>query len=149
MISWLKKDPLIHGIIALLSILLILIISWVIHSVLQIYDPNFIEFGPQVVLYKAKNCAEIDKLSYSSSPSINNSCYITHWLDGMYKNDTKTLDKIVESAANEQEGLFKPLPALNGYPKKGNEWNCSLDSRLIIDNSKEVVQPALYKCWPK
>lgn len=111
---------------------------------MQLSDPNFIENGPQVRLYRAKDCAEIDK-GFTDGP-----CFLVRWLEGMYKNSTKTLDKVVESAANEKEnGLFKPLPILDGYPKKGTEWSCSAEGKLIPDNSVEIIQSTLYKCWSK
>lgn len=147
MVNWFKKDPLIHGVIAFLLIPLILIFFitvFILYGFLELFNPNFIEYGPQVRLYKAKDCAEIDKGITDTS------CFLAQWLEGMYRDSTKTLDKVVEAAANEKEySIFKRLPILEGYPKKGKEWGCSVEGKLIPDNSVEIVQPVLYKCWPK
>lgn len=109
------------------------------------FDPNYEEFGPQVALNKSKECAEIDSLA------VNNSCKLIWWLESMDVKHPKTLDKIVEEAANAKNlpNIFQRLPKLSGYPKESSGWKCSVNGIMISDNSKEVTRKGtLYKCWP-
>lgn len=157
MMKWFKKDPLIHGIITIFSVLLILVIlffAYIGYTVKRFWDPNYIEWGYQIVLYDSKNCPELAMYSMEGP------CFLATVLNSMYKNDTKTLDKGIESLINKKKGLFddpffKTSLKLNNYSKNGNEWNCIYDNKSgsvnlpILNNSTEIIRHGTYKCWPK
>ncbi len=163
MLNWFKKDPLLHVFFVLLTIpgiVLVLIIGFLIYGIFELFNPNYEEFGPKILLYKAQNCAEIDKPdNYWNS----NQCYITIYHEGMWRNNPDPLSKIVEHAATQPEIKNHPtlwemislltspkrLPALEGYPQKGAQWVCSKNSQIIADITTEPALQAYYKCWPK
>ncbi len=160
-VSWFKKDPLIHGIILLLTIpgvVMVLVIGFLLYGFVTLFDPNYEEFGPNVSLFKTQSCA------FDDHPQVQNECQLAMGVGGMWKNNPGTLDTEVESVANQPDWSkqttwlgtvletvdYKRLPALNGYPKKGNQWTCSKNSQIIPDNTKERVQAKYpYKCWPR
>ncbi|SRR5258708_703474 len=161
MLNWFKKDPLIHGLTLLFAIpaaLILILIGLIIYEFLTLFNPNYEEFGPNVSLYKARECAQIDK-----QYSVGTECFLAIGHQGMWKNNPKTLAEVVEDVANQYElhphpnlnelmsDLIapKPLPALINYPKKGNQWICSLKGSVVPDNKTHKVQATLYKCWPK
>lgn len=162
-LNWFKKNPLIHGIILLSAIpaaILILVVSIYIYGFAIMFNPNYEEFGPRIALYKAQDCAEINTQSIRTSDCL----LLGFYLESMWKNNPKTLDKVVEGAANVKERddkqpiliqfisaiiFSKRLPALEGYPEKGNQWICSKNGEIILYNTKELAGQTFYKCWPK
>ncbi len=160
---WLKKDPFVHSIVLFLSVPIIIffvIAGIFIYSFLSMFHPDYREFGPKVALYQSQDCADIS-VEY---PETSDCLLLDFYMESMWKNSPKSLDKVVQGAANAQEydknqsiikqialSLInpKPLSALKNYPKKGNEWNCSQKGRIIEDTANELVIPAQYKCWPK
>jgi hypothetical protein len=124
------------------------------------FHPDYEEFGPKIALYKAQECVNISQEYPESSECV----LLDFYMESMWKSSPKSLDKVVQSAANVQEyddnqSIFmqivsslitpKPLPSLKNYPKKGSQWICSQKGRIIEDITKEFVTPSQYKCWPK
>ncbi len=160
MISWFIRNPLLHGLILFLTIpaAFLTIIVFLIYDLLILFNPNYEEFGPNVSLYKTQGCVDINKPVY-----INKECFLAIGHEGMWKNNPQTLAKVVEDVANQNDFIHhpnltqtfqliffpKPLPALIGYPKAGNQWICSKNGEIIPDNTTERVQAIVYKCWPK
>lgn len=150
MLKWIKRDPVIHItclIILPFAVLLAIFIGLFIYSAFRIFfDPNYEEFGPQVALYEHKDCADIQERIF------NTPCNLALWLESMDIKHPKTLNKAVEEAANAKRlpNIFQRLPKLSGYPNKSSGWECSINGKLIPNNSTEVTQKGtLYKCWPK
>jgi hypothetical protein len=162
-LNWFRKDPYIHSFVLFLSVPIIIffvIAGIFIYSFLSMFHPDYLEFGPKVALYQAQDCADISK----EYPETSDCLLLDFYMESMWKNSPKSLNKVVQGAANAQEydknlpiikQIFsslinpKPLPALQNYPKKGSQWNCSQKGRIIEDTTKELVTPSQYKCWPK
>lgn len=137
------------GFFALFCVLTLLFVGLIIYTLREPANPNYLEDGWLVALYRTEDCAR-------AADAWNKKCILTQKVSSRYTNITITLYKALESTANQKEwGLFgsRRLSILNGYSKSWTEWSCYAFSseRLILDNSKEVIQRPdfLYNCWPK
>lgn len=141
MIKWFKKAPLLHGLLILctpLFIGLLVIVGLFIYGFVRLFDPNYVEFGPMIVLYKAKNCANPEDDSRYGD------CSEYGYAPSIYKNNPPTLyqeiKRVVVSGRSEN---------IDFNPSGSTQWECSVDGRIINDTQEKVQGKETYKCWPK
>lgn len=144
MVSWFKKDPLLHGILILCGSILfaiVVIVSLFTYGLLRLFDPNYEEFGPTIALYKTKDCIEFEKPHFSSSED----CLVYVSNISMYKNNPPSLYEGIKRVVS---GVSKRFEGLNFNPLDPLEWSCSVEGRVIND-VQEKLSKKTYKCWPK
>lgn len=140
---WFKKDPLLHGILIFLTPVFIgLFVSLFVYSFIQLFDPNYEEFGPVIALYKSRDCIELDKPYFSASEN----CLGYARSISMYKDNPPSLDEGIKIAV---EGVAKRFERSNFNPLDPLQWSCSVEGRAISDIQEKVQDKKTYKCWPR
>lgn len=142
-LKWIKKDPLVRLIAVILTPLfigIVIIAGFFIYSLIQIFDPNYEEFGPTVALYNTKECVEIEKPYFSASED----CLIYARNISTYKNNPPSLYEGIKRVVSGVSGRFE---GLDFNPLDPSQWNCSVEGRIIND-IQEKLSKKTYKCWP-
>lgn len=136
MLQWIKKYPFIPLFIGFL-----LVAGLIIYGIyITLFDPNYVEFGPIVAFFKAKNCAKPEKPEWSSGD-----CLFYARSISIFKNNPPILSQAVKTAIKEVRGKFNEL---NFDPLDPSQWICSVDGKLI-DLAEKIQYKKTYKCWPK
>lgn len=142
MIKWFKKDPFLHGVFILCTpvfIGLLLIVGLFIYINIQLLDPNYVEFGPFITLYKSKDCAKPEASQYGD-------CLVYGNGTGIYKNNPPTLYQEIKTVV---AGVSERFKTINFNPLDPSQWECSVDGRIISNIQERVQVKKTYKCWPK
>ena len=142
-LRWIKKDPLIHLLAVILTPLFIgilIIAGIIIYGLIQIFDPNYEEFGPTIALYSTKECIELEKPHFSASET----CLVYALSISMYKSNPPFLYEGIKKAVSGVSGRFN---GLNFNPLDPSQWSCSVEGRIIL-NIQEKLSKKTYKCWP-
>lgn len=141
MLRWIKKDPLIHSlatIFASLFISILIIVGLIGYGFIQLFDPNYEEYGPSITLYKSKDCAEPENQQFGS-------CLVYGYAPSIYKSNPPTLYQEIKTVIPGIKGKFE---GISFDPLNPSQWECSVDGRIISDLQEKVQDKKTYKCWP-
>jgi len=104
------------------------------------FNPNYIEFGPYIVLYKNEDCARPTEDTWEAR------CAMGGRSDSMYKNKNKSLAESLKYVIYAE----KKNNRANNTSSDPNDWSCAVVGRRIDNIYSEIVtQDTRYKCWPK
>ncbi len=145
MFKWVKKDPLVHWLVIILTplfIILLIIVGLIIYGLIQLFDPNYEEFGSTIALYKTKDCVELENPSFSASES----CFVYASSIGMYKNKPPSLYEGIQRVVRGVSGRFK---GISFNPLDSSQWSCSVEGKIINNIQEKVQEKKIYKCWSK